>query len=290
MATTLAVLGAVLVAGCADDPADPTPTGGGLTALPPDSGGVHLALPRDPDVPSAAPYGCYLYLPDGLDESPVPYPLLIFLHGAGERGDSHEDPAVLTRVLRNGPPKLIQQDAWRPPYPMIVASPQCHDGWWSPSKIRELLEWLDANHPVDRAHVFLTGLSMGGFGTWAYLGAYGDPEDDPLPIRAAVPICGGGDPQQAAAIANTPVWAFHGTADPTVSVAASIAMIEAVGALEPAVPPRLTLYDGVGHDSWTRTYDGSGLDQGLLAYPEAPSIEPWLVTYSPDVWTWLFSR
>lgn len=279
----------LLLGACSDDPAAPDPLTGGLDLLPDDTGGVHVALPRDPDAAAAAPYGCFVYLPTDWEASAVGYPLLVFLHGAGERGDSHDNPETLDLVLRNGPPKLIDNGEWAPPHPMIVASPQCHTGSWQAADVREFLEWLDAGYPVDRTRIYLTGLSMGGFGTWSYLGAYGDLADDPLPIAAAAPICGGGGTGNADAMAKTPIWAFHGTGDGTVAPSGSVNLVKAVGAANPVVAPRLTLYEGVGHDSWSRTYDGSGVGQGILTYEADPAVEPWLVPYEPDLYTWLFS-
>jgi predicted peptidase len=289
LVATLATL--VLLVGCSGDDADEAQPGeNSLDRLPADTGGTHLALPHDPDDPDAAPFGCYVYLPGSWQESPVPYPLLLFLHGAGERGDSAENPATLALVLRNGPPRLIDEGAWSPPYPLIVVSPQCHDDWWHPAGLRELLEWIDARYPIDRSRIFLSGLSMGGYGTWGYLGSYGDLAEDRLPIAAAAPICGAGNTAQADAIAQVPVWAFHGTDDGTVPPSGSVDLVKAVGAVAVANPPRLTLYEDVGHDSWSRTYDLRGLNEGLTTYPPDPAVEPWLVTYAPDLYHWLFAH
>jgi len=261
-----------------------------LDRLPPDTGGTQTALPRDPDAADAAPFGLHIYLPGGMDDSPMPYPLLVFLHGSGERGDSAADPAILATVLHNGPPRLIDRGQWNPPHPMIVVSPQCHGSSWDAALVRQLIAWIDGHYPVDRTRIYLTGLSMGGYGTWNYLGRYGADAGDTLAVAAAVPICGGGSTGQAAAISGTPVWAFHGTADTVVRPFASVDLIKAIGALDPPVAPRLTLYDGVGHDSWSRTYDLSGLGQGLAAYPDDPGVTPWLVRYGPDLFSWLFSH
>lgn len=286
----LTVVFGLVLTGCGDD--SPSGPGGsrGLDALPPDTGGTHTAIARDPDDANGPVYGTWVYVPDGVDRSPVPYPLLIFLHGAGERGDSASDPSRLDILLRNGPPSMIDRGTWDPTHPMIVVSPQCHDGWWTPASVRALIEWADANHPIDRDRIYLTGLSMGGYGTWAYLATYGAAEDDALPIAAAVPICGGGNPGAASNMVSTPVWAFHGTSDPTVNVNASIAMVKALGGADPPVAPRLTLYEGVAHDSWSRTYGGSGEGQGLTHYVADAAVDPWLVTLDQDVFDWMLGH
>lgn len=290
IAAILLLLAIFLVA-CGDDsPSAPGGNTSGLDQLPPDTGGTHTAFVRDLDAADGPIYGTWVYVPGGADRSPVPYPLLIFLHGAGERGDSAADPSRLDIVLRNGPPRMIDRETWAPPHPMIVVSPQCHDGWWQPSSIRALLEWADANYPIDRSRIYVTGLSMGGFGTWAYLAAHGATDDDPLPIAAAVPICGGGSAGSVASMVSTPVWAFHGTADGVVNVNASIAMVKALGAADPVVAPRLTLYDGVGHDSWSRTYQGTGNGEGLTTYDGDPDVNPWLVPLDRDVFDWMLGH
>ncbi|MEZ4388081.1 MAG: hypothetical protein R3D98_10995 [Candidatus Krumholzibacteriia bacterium] len=284
------LVGLASLAACSNGATTPRPLDEGLASLPTDTGGVHLALPREPDTPGAAPYGLYLYLPAGLDMSPVPYPLLVFLHGSGERGDSAQDPAVLEAVLRNGPPQLIERGVWAPPYPMIVASPQSHTESWDPEDVRALLVWIDRHYRIDRTRLYLTGLSRGGYGTWDYVGRYGGAVDDSLAIAAAAPICGRGDPGQAAAMVTTPVWAFHGAADTVVPPSGSVEMVAALGALSPPTPPRLTLYAGVGHDSWSRTYGGEGLGEGMTAYADDPAADPWLTAYTPDLYQWFFSH
>lgn len=186
-----------------------------------------------------------LYVPDEHDPSGDPVPLLLFLHGAGERG------ADLQQVAVHGPPKLIAagQD-----FPAIVVSPQAPAGdWWS-YRVRDLLALLDdvtARFNVDEDRVYVTGLSMGGYGTWALLQA------DPQRFAAAIPICGGGNTFLAGrnrALRSLPVWVFHGDADRVVPVQESIDMVEAIrGAGGENV--ELTVYPGVDHDSWTQTYD-----------------------------------
>lgn len=201
-----------------------------------------------------------LFLPkDYRDDSTHRWPLLLFLHGAGERG------ANLALVAKHGPPKLVQN---QPDFPFIVASPQCPDGQtWSNDVLLALLDDLEHRYHVDPTRVYLTGLSMGGYGTWSLGLAYPDR------FAAIVPICGGGDTlkallpdaQRAAALKTLPVWAFHGAKDPVVKLSESERMVEALkraGAKE----VQLTVYPDAEHDSWTETYNNPKLYEWLLAH------------------------
>ncbi len=146
-----------------------------------------------------------LYLPPDYDKHDK-WPLVLFLHGAGERGDD------LNAVKRHGPPKLIEGGKQ---FPFIVVSPQCpKDHWWNNElvSLTALLDDVVAKHKVDPDRVYLTGLSMGGFGTSALAGY------TPNRFAALIPICGGGEPLLARAIKHVPVWAFHGGKDPIVPV------------------------------------------------------------------------
>ncbi len=199
-------------------------------------------------VPVAAQY--LLYLPKDYDASDEAWPLLLFLHGAGERGDS------LGLVKQHGPPKLVARGE---DLPFIVVSPQVPEGaWWNPYVLEELLDEVVANYRVDEDRVYVTGLSMGGFGTWALIGL------DPDRFAAAAPICGGGEARLICGIGRLPVWAFHGDADPVVPIERSEEMVEALEACGGDV--RFTVYPGVGHDSWTPTYDNPELYDWLLAH------------------------
>jgi len=185
------------------------------------------------------------YRPDAKDS----WPLLLFLHGAGERGDNLE----LVRV--HGPPKIVQT---KPGFPFILVSPQCPVGeWWSPWLVRDLLDEVCSRYRVDRARMYVTGLSMGGYGTWDVITEF------PGLFAAAVPICGGGDPASAAAIGSVPVWAFHGGKDSVVPLRESEDMVKALQAL--GSPAKLTVYPNADHDSWTETYNNPELYTWLLA-------------------------
>ena len=190
----------------------------------------------------------WLYLPEGYGPAGKEWPLMLFLHGAGERGDD------LEKVKVHGPPKLIAEGEH---FPFIVVSPQCpKDQWWDIASLDLLLKHVIAECHVDTVRLYLTGLSMGGFGTWAMAAAY------PERFAAIVPICGGGDPEQADRLARVPAWVFHGAKDNVVPLARSQEMVDAVKKAGGKV--KFTVYPEAGHDSWTETYENPALYRWLL--------------------------
>jgi predicted peptidase len=112
--------------------------------------------------------------------------------------------------------------------------------------------------PVDRHRLYVTGLSMGGYGTWGLLAAR------PELFAAGVPICGGGETEQAAVLTEIPIWAFHGDQDAAVPLQRSQEMADAIQQAG-GKQIRLTVYPGVGHNSWSPTYDNPEVYQWLLA-------------------------
>ena len=191
-----------------------------------------------------------LYLPDGYRGDTVKkWPLVLFLHGSGERGDD------LQKVEVHGPPKLV---AGGKKFPFIVVSPQAPQGeGWSNADLYALLKNCKQKYRVDEDRVYLTGLSMGGFGTWSL--AMEHPEE----FAAIVPICGGGDTTNIWKLRNMAVWCFHGAKDKNVPVALSQKMIGALRAYNPSA--KLTIYPEAEHDSWTVTYNNDSLYQWLLS-------------------------
>jgi len=189
-----------------------------------------------------------LYLPDGYQQdSSKSWPLMIFLHGSGERGND------LEKIKVHGPPKLIEQGK---KFPFIVVSPQADQGGWDARELYNLLQECKHAYRVDPDRVYLTGLSMGGFGTWDL--AIKHPEE----FAAIVPICGGGDTAEIWKLRNMPVWCFHGAKDSSVPIAMEQKMIRALQNYNPSV--RFTVYPEAGHDSWTATYNNDSLYQWLL--------------------------
>jgi predicted peptidase len=193
-----------------------------------------------------------LYLPKDYAEKDS-WPLMLFLHGAGERGND------LDRVKVHGPPKLI---AAGKELPMIVVSPQCpSDHWWRPNELNALLDEIVEKYQVDQDRIYVTGLSMGGFGTWTLAGYA------PERFAALVPICGGGEAFSARRISHVPVWAFHGAKDSVVPLSASETMVEALKKAKGNV--QFTVYPDADHDSWTETYNNPELYTWLLQQKRA---------------------
>jgi predicted peptidase len=206
------------------------------------------------------------------------YPLVVFLHGAGERGRDNEAQLV------HGVAEFARPDN-RKKYPCFLVAPQCpaREKWssvdWSsersklpaePSEpgalVLELIDALRKEYRIDPARIYLTGLSMGGYGTWDLL------MRRPELFAAAVPICGGGDETQATRIAKIPVWVFHGTLDGAVKVQRSRNM---VAALEKAGGhPLYTEYPDEGHASWVPAYRSPAMMKWLFAQRKDPPPAP----------------
>jgi predicted peptidase len=199
-----------------------------------------------------------LYLPkDYAKDRKVRWPLMLFLHGSGERGSD------LEKVKTHGPPKLIAQGQ---DLPFLVVSPQLPDAerGWDPDALLALLDSIVKHYRVDKDRVYVTGLSMGGFGTYALA------EADPDRFAAAVPICGGGDPRQAAQVKDLPIWAFHGAKDPTVPIENDRAMVDKIKASGGNI--QFTIYPEGGHDVWTETYNNPEVFKWLLAHRRSDRI------------------
>ncbi len=189
-----------------------------------------------------------LYLPVEYDRKGS-WPLMLFLHGAGERGDN------LNLVKTHGPPKLIEEGR---DFPFIVASPQCPRGQtWRPYELSALVDDLVEHYKVDRDRIYVTGLSMGGTGTWA-LAAY-----SPNRFAALVPISCTGDSASARRLANVPIWMFNGAKDPGVPVSAARDTVDGLKRRGSAI--RFTVYPNAGHDAWTATYKNPELYTWLLS-------------------------
>jgi predicted peptidase len=199
------------------------------------------------------------------------YPLVLFFHGAGERGSDNRGQFERFRGL----------NFWEK-YPCFVLAPQCpkrnaegDQKWvetsfgapshtmkdnpaWQMKLAMEVLDQTIKDHPIDSRRIYVTGLSMGGFATWEIL------QREAEKFAAAAPVCGGGDPVFAPKLATLPLWVFHGAADDVVLPIRSRDMIAAIRAAGGS--PICTEYSGAGHDVWSSTYS------------------------NPAVWDWLFAQ
>jgi len=194
-----------------------------------------------------------LYLPPGYDKEEKAWPLLLFLHGAGESG--HD----LKKVKVHGPPKLIEAGK---NFPMIIVSPQAPQFGWDVQTLNALLDEIVTTHKVDKDRIYVTGLSMGGFGTWALAAAHPDK------FAAIIPICGGGNPPDAVKLKNLPIWVFHGAKDNVVPPSRSESMVKALKT-QGATDIKYTLYPNANHDSWTETYNNPEVWEWLLKHKRA---------------------
>lgn len=191
-----------------------------------------------------------LYLPEGYDVNKhVKYPFIMFLHGAGESGDD------LNMVRRHGPPKEIAKGR---KFPFIIVSPQCPrtQRGWDPDSLICLLNTLERKYRIDKEREYLTGLSMGGFGTWATASAFPDR------FAAIAPIAAGGDFFKVAALRNVPTWVTHGDSDPVVPILGDQLMVDALKREGGDV--RFDIIKGGDHDVWTPVYNGDELYNWFL--------------------------
>ena len=195
-----------------------------------------------------------LYLPEGYETSEKQYPLILFLHGAGESGSD------VNRVKKHGMAKVVET---RKDLPFLVVSPQSPRMGWNVEALGALLDRIILDYRVDRDRVYLTGLSMGGYGTWALAAA------QPERFAAIAPICGGGNPKDAPKVKDLPIWVFHGAKDPTVPLARSQEMVDALKSAGSDV--KFTVYPDAVHDSWTQTYDNPELFAWFLSHKRKPS-------------------
>ncbi len=191
-----------------------------------------------------------LSLPDGYKTSKEKFPLLIFLHGAGERGND------LEKVKVHGPTRYLKEGR---KYPFIVVAPQCPEGQiWNVDALSAMLTDLEKKLRIDRDRIYLTGLSMGGYGTWEWIGR------EPNRFAAAMPVCGGGSRMSTINTGGMPIWCAHGEADEVVPISESRSMIER--ARRAGARVRFTIYEGVGHDSWNPFYSSDEWVDWLLSH------------------------
>lgn len=193
--------------------------------------------------------GYYEYLPPDYNSNTNNYPIVIFFHGIGERGNGTTD---LPMVAYNGPPRYVVEGYQ---FPFILISPQLKPayGFWPAWYMDEVVEHVRSYLRVDPSRIYITGLSLGGGGAWEYVYNF------PQKVAALAPICGGYNSLSWACTYrqnNIPIWAFHGDADTVVPISRTTNMINAINACTPAIVPTpiYTIYPGVWHDAWNNAY------------------------------------
>jgi predicted peptidase len=195
-----------------------------------------------------------LYLPAEYDKAKdTNWPLVLFLHGSGERGEDIE------RVKIHGPPKLV---AGGKQFPFVLCSPQCPTGSrWNAEELDKLVDDLTNTYRIDRQRLYVTGLSMGGGGTWSLIAAR------PEKYAAAMPLCSRGDLADAEKLAKTPAWILVGAKDRAETVQNCQDMATALA--KAGGKGRFTLYFDLPHDCWTVTYNNPETYDWLLSQGRA---------------------
>ncbi len=191
------------------------------------------------------------YLPPAYEASKEDFPLVIFLHGSGERGEN------LDLVALHGWPRYVEEGR---DYPFILVSPQLPDGqnWCGHiESLNGLLDHLQTTLRVDKSRIYLTGLSNGGTGTWLWASSA-----EVNPFAAIIPVCGAGVTWLVRELLKTPVWAFHGDRDSVIEYTESLRMVDRIN--QWGGNAKLTLYPGVDHGSWEYAYTEDELIRWML--------------------------
>lgn len=248
-----------------------------------------------------SPYEYFEYLPQGYSQNSKPYPLIIFLHGVGEKGGVNSSGkrtgVALEKVLGHGPLKRVKSGKH---LPAIIVQPQSPE-WWNTGKLKEFLEVMKSRYRVDQQRIYLTGLSMGGGGVWDFARAY------PQEFAAIVPICGASSISSKAAAAplmSLPIWAFHAKGDKTVPVSNSYSFLNFIfqnytNKSEPltnyyAASSTSTKTVAIEHQQVWIVYEGvnpgSTQRKLLTIYPHG-NHDSWTETYNNQkMWDWLFQQ
>ena len=199
--------------------------------------------------------GYLLYLPADYGKSEQKHPLIVFLHGSGERGNR------LSLVKRHGPPKIAEE---RPNFPFIVVSPQLslENRFFDSGALAMLLDQIEKTYRVDSERIYVTGLSMGGWATWNFAA------HQPDRFAAVAPICGWSDTRDAIKFKRLPVWAIHGDDDGGVPFMETEQMVDAIRAIGGNV--KFTIHSNAPHDVWTSTYAMPEFYEWLLRHRKTP--------------------
>jgi dienelactone hydrolase len=220
----------------------------------------------------------YEYLPTDYNSNSNKYPVVIFLHGIGERGPNTTDVQTLEaniyKVAKIGPPMHVKNGY---KFPFILISPQLKSnyGTWPSSYVMEVINYVKTYLRIDERRIYITGLSLGGGGAWVTI------QDYPELFAAALPVCGGYNSTSKAykiAAENLPVWASHGSIDDVVPMSRTVNMVNAINASTPKPSPlaKLTIYTGVKHNAWSYAYR---TDHSL----HTPNVYEWLMSFTNTV-------
>ena len=195
-----------------------------------------------------------LYLPKNYDATgDKSVPMMLFLHGRGESN------GPLSLVAKWGPPRYAQAGKGMP---FLIVSPQCpKDDYWNSEvqlkRLTELMEKINSEYAVNEKKIYLTGLSMGGYGSWALSALH------PKKFAAVAPVCGGGEVEAAEQIKDIPIWVWHGDQDRAVPFDKSVEMVEAIKKAG-GTSIKFTTLEGIGHNCWSAAYATPQLYQWML--------------------------
>lgn len=205
-------------------------------------------------------YNFWLYTPARpADQAESPLPVLIFLHGQSLTGSN------LDRVRRYGVIDAIEKGR---DIQAFVVAPQCPKGTsWSPERILNVLNWIQANYRTDTNRVYVTGMSLGAYGTMDFVGTY------PHRVTAAAAMCGGGNPKLACNLAKVPLWVMHGTADRAVPLSESQKMVDAIAACGDTSKLIFTKYPGFDHGDLARVFYTENLYVWLLSHDKCDTAQ-----------------
>jgi dienelactone hydrolase len=234
-------------------------------------------------LPNEAGLGYYEYLPAGY-ETGAQFPLIVFFHGIGERGDGSTE---LNRVLKWGPPQLINDNVRQ--FPAIVISPQlsASSATWSNAITTPFVDYILSHYHVDRSRIYVTGLSLGGGGTWTYA------KHHPATVAAIVPICGTRDETGYNVLHPMPIWTFHRISDSTVPISAAVSILdEATGVdPQPLQAGSTAYFDGTGWSWRTGEAAPSTGAHVMFTVYSGSAHDEWIPAYNNQaMWDWLFRQ
>lgn len=221
-----------------------------ITSASMESSGQHKIVIKNRKNNNAIGKNYLLYLPKDYEKNGRLWPVIVYLHGASVRGNN------IDRIKRYGLPMLLDK---KEDFPFIVISPQCPKGrYWDPEEIISLLDEVSAEYPVDSERVYLTGVSLGGHGTWAVANKY------PTRFAAIAPLCGRCDTLWAKNLKDVPAWVFHGAKDRKCPIRYSENLVNSI--MSEGGEVKFTVYPKSGHRIDTETYSNNELYEWFMRH------------------------